>query len=92
MMKIAALVLVATFVLTGLAVAAEKEGMIQAINPATREITLEDGSKLAWDANTQITIEGQQGKLQDLKQGERVRANYEERDGKAMATTLDLSK
>lgn len=92
MKKIAALVLVATFTLTGLAVAAEKEGMIQTINPMTKEITLDDGSKLAWDGNTQIMVEGKPGRLEELKQGERVRVSFEEQNGKAVAKTLEVNK
>ncbi|HYL79553.1 MAG TPA: DUF1344 domain-containing protein [Candidatus Acidoferrum sp.] len=92
MKKIAALLLVATFALTGLAVAAEKEGMIQTINPMTKEITLDDGSKLACDGDTQIMVEGKPGRLEELKQGERVRVSFEEQNGKAVAKTLEVNK
>ncbi|HSB77523.1 MAG TPA: DUF1344 domain-containing protein [Candidatus Methylomirabilis sp.] len=92
MQKIAVMLLVATFTLTGLAVAAEKEGMIQTINQNTKEITLDDGSKLAWDGNTQIMVEGKPERLEELKQGERVKVSFEEKNGKAVARTLEVNK
>jgi Cu/Ag efflux protein CusF len=92
MRKIAAMLLVSTFTLTGLAVAAEKEGMIQTINPMTKEITLDDGSKLAWDGNTQIMVEGKPGRLEQLKQGERVKVSFDEKNGKAVAKSVEVNK
>ncbi|HSB73037.1 MAG TPA: DUF1344 domain-containing protein [Candidatus Methylomirabilis sp.] len=92
MQKMAAVILVGSFALAGIAMAAEKEGTIQSINPAMQEITLDDGSRLTWDRNTRITVEGKQGKLEDLKQGERVRVSFEERNGKAVAVILEVGE
>jgi Cu/Ag efflux protein CusF len=37
-------------------------------------------------------VEGKEGKLDDLKEGAKVKASYEEKDGKNMAATLDVSE
>ena len=92
MKKIAALVLAATFVFVGIAVAAEMEGAIQSIDTAGKEIVLSDGTTLLCDDSTNIMVEGKEGKLDDLKEGAKVKASYEEKDGKNMAATLDVSE
>jgi|GEM_PF-1061414 Cu/Ag efflux protein CusF len=92
MKKIAALVLAATFVFVGIAVAAEMEGTIQSIDTARKEIVLSDGTTLVCDDSTNIMVEGKEGKLDDLKEGAKVKASYEEKDGKNMAATLEVSE
>ena len=92
MKKIAALVLAATFAAVGFAAAAEMEGKIQSIDTASKELVLDNGSKLVWDDSTTIAMEGQQGKLEDLKQGAKVKASYEEKDGKNVAAKLEVSQ
>ncbi|MGD0266579.1 MAG: DUF1344 domain-containing protein [Candidatus Methylomirabilota bacterium] len=92
MKKIAALVLAATFVFVGIAVAAEMEGTIQSIDTAGKEIVLSDGTMLVCDDSTNIMVEGKEGKLDDLKEGAKVKASYEEKDGKNMAATLEVSE
>lgn len=92
MKKIAALVLAATFVFVGIAVAAEMEGTIQSIDTAGKEILLSDGTTLVCDDSTNIMVEGKEGKLDDLKEGAKVKASYEEKDGKNMAATLEVSE
>jgi Cu/Ag efflux protein CusF len=92
MKKIAALVLAATFVFVGIVVAAEMEGTIQSIDTTGKEIMLSDGTTLVCDDSTNIMVEGKEGKLDDLKEGAKVKASYEEKDGKNMAATLDVSE
>ena len=92
MKKIAALVLAAPFAGVGFAAAAEMEGKIQSIDTASKELVLDNGSKLVWDDSTTIAMEGQQGKLEDLKQGAKVKASYEEKDGKNVAAKLEVSQ
>ena len=92
MKKIAALVLVATFVFVGMAMAAEMEGKIQSIDTASKEIVLDDGTKLVCDDSTNIMMEGKGAKLEDLKEGTKVKANYEEKDGKNVAAMLEVSE
>ncbi len=83
---------VLTFSLGGLAMAAEAQGTIQALNPASGQILLDDGSTLTVDRNTKITIEGKEGKLEDLQQGEQVQATYQEENGQKVATSIDISE
>jgi Cu/Ag efflux protein CusF len=92
MKKIVALVLVATFVFAGIAAAAEMEGKIQSIDPMNKELALDNGTKLVWDETTKITVEGKEGRLEDLKEGAKVKAGYEEKDGKNVATMLEVSQ
>ena len=91
MKKIAALVLVATFAVAGIAMAAEMEGKIQSIDTANKELVLDNGSKLVWDDTTTISVEGREGKLEDLKEGAKVKASYEQKDGKNTASKLEVS-
>jgi Cu/Ag efflux protein CusF len=92
MKKIAALVLAVSFALVGVAMAAEMEGTIQAIDTGSKELALDNGSKIVWDDSTTVTVEGQQGKLEDLKEGAKVKASYEEKDGKNVADKLEVSQ
>ncbi len=92
MRKIAAVILAATLAIAGIAVAGEMEGKIQSIDPTNKELALDDGSKLAWDETTKITMEGKEGKLEDLKEGAKVKISFSEKDGKNVATTLEVSE
>jgi hypothetical protein len=76
----AALALVLT---AGGAWAAEIEGKIQSVDQGDRVIVLEDGTKL-WVA------EGTP--MDGLKEGAKVKASYEERDGKNVTTTVTVSE
>jgi uncharacterized protein DUF1344 len=62
--------------------AGEISGKIQSIDPAERAIVLDDGSKL-W-VSEGVALDG-------LKEGATVKASYEERDGKMIATSLEVS-
>jgi Cu/Ag efflux protein CusF len=61
--------------------AGEVTGKIQAVDSTERVITLDDGTKL-WIAEG-VSID-------DLREGARVKASYEERDGKNVVTSLDV--
>jgi len=39
-----------------------------------------------------VWVEGKEGKLEDLKQGAKVKAMYEEKDGKNVAAKLEVSE
>ena len=62
--------------------AEEIEGKIQQVNMAERVFTLDDGTQI-WVA------EGLS--MDDLKEGASVKASYEERDGKKVATSVEVS-
>ena len=71
----------AHFQVDAVAGAGEVTGKIQAVDSAERVITLEDGTKL-WIAEG-VSID-------NLKEGARVKASYEERDGKNVVTTIEV--
>ncbi len=92
MKKLAAFVLAAVFAVAGVAVAGEMEGKIQSIDTASKELVLENGTKLFLDENTTISVEGKEGRLEDLKEGAKIRASYEEKDGKNVAAKLEVGE
>ncbi len=92
MKKMLVVVLVAFFAVAGLVAAAEMEGKIQSIDPGSKELVLEDGTKLTWDDSTSIKMEGKEGKLEDLKEGAKVKASYEEKDGKNVVLTFEVGE
>jgi len=63
------------------AVAAETSGKIQSIDPSDRAVVLDDGTKL-WMAEG-LPIDA-------LKEGARIKASYEERDGKNVVITYEV--
>ena len=63
--------------------AEEVAGKIQIVDPAERAIVLEDGTKI-WVA------EGVP--MDNLTAGKTVKASYEERDGKKVATSIEVSE
>lgn len=83
-------VLALTFALAGVVLAGETLGTIQVINPTMKELLLDNGSTLAVDQDTKIMVEGKEGNLEDLKAGDQVRASFQEKDGKSVATSLDV--
>lgn len=58
------------------------EGKIQSVDTSDRVIVLEDGTRL-WVAEGQA--------MDDLKEGAKVKASYEERDGKKVLTGIEVS-
>ena len=63
--------------------AGEVQGKIQKVDPTDRVIVLEDGTQV-WLAEG-ISLDA-------LKEGAVVKAMYEERDGKKVATTIEVSQ
>ena len=81
MKKIIGLTCALVLGLSMVAGAGEVTGKIQAVDSAERVITLDDGTKL-WIAEG-VSID-------NLREGARVKASYEERDGKNVATSHDV--
>ncbi|PYM65177.1 MAG: hypothetical protein DMD79_05210 [Candidatus Rokuibacteriota bacterium] len=78
-----AVVLAAAVSLAAVAAWAEEvQGKVQTVNAAERMIVLEDGTQI-WVA------EGLP--LENLKEGVTVKASYEERDGKKVATIIEIT-
>jgi len=66
----------------GAAWAADVSGKVQTVDPGERVVILDDGTKF-WIAEG-LSMDG-------LKEGVRVKASYEERDGKNIATSIEVS-
>jgi hypothetical protein len=88
------LILAAT---AGPTVAGEMRGLLAEIDPNRKEIRLQDrvllrrpGPIFTFDANLQILMGQTPGTLADLMPGQRVRIDYEMRDGKAVARTVTI--
>jgi hypothetical protein len=92
MKRMAAAMLALCLVWVGLAVAADLEGTIQSVDPAAKEVALDNGQKLVVDDSTTITMEGKDGKLEDLQAGAKVKASYEEKDGKNVASKIEVGQ
>lgn len=92
MKRLAMLTLVATLAMVGSVFAAEMEGTIQSIDTASKELALDNGSKIVLDDATTISVEGKEGKLEDLKEGTKVKASFEEKDGKNVAQKLEVNQ
>jgi hypothetical protein len=67
----------------GMASAGEIEGKIQKVDTSDRMFVLDDGTQL-WVAEG-LSLDG-------LKEGAKVKATYEERDGKKIVTGLEVSE
>lgn len=67
----------------GAAWGGEVEGKVQSMDTNDRMLVLEDGTKL-WIAEG-VSIDG-------LKEGAKVKASFEERDGKNVATSVQVSE
>jgi len=83
MRRIMGLAVAVVLALSMAAWAGELEGKIQKVDPADRMFVLEDGTQV-WVA------EGVP--MDKLKEGATVKASYEERDGKKIATTFEVSE
>lgn len=83
MRRIMGLAVAVVLALSMAAWAGELQGKIQKVDPADRMFVLEDGTQV-WVA------EGVP--MDKLKEGATVKASYEERDGKKIATTFEVSE
>ena len=75
--------LVLTFALTGVAAAADVEGKIKSVDASEKSFTLEDGTKV-WV--------GEGVAMDKLKEGSDVKASYDEKDGKNVATSVEVKE
>jgi hypothetical protein len=70
-----------TLALLGAAHAADVEGKIRSIDASEKSFTLEDGTKV-WV--------GEGVSMETLKEGSEVKASYSEKDGKNVATSVEV--
>ena len=82
MSKTLGIALALLLAVSGAAWAGDVEGKVQSLNTNDRMVVLEDGTKL-WIAEG-VSIDG-------LKEGAKVKASFEERDGKNIATSVQIS-
>ena len=73
---------VLSLALSGAAMAADVEGKIKSVDATEKSFTLEDGTKLWVDESVPID---------KLKEGSEVKASYEDKDGKKMATSIEVN-
>jgi len=59
------------------------EGTIKSVDPSGRVLTLEDGTQLSIPPTVRIQREA-------LKEGAKVKASYEERNGQKVVTTMEV--
>jgi hypothetical protein len=81
MVKVLGFALVALLAIAPLAMAAEIEGTIKTIDTSDRTIVLDDGTKVSVADGVSMDT---------LKEGTDVKVSYEERDGKNVATSVEV--
>lgn len=77
-------------------VARAVEGTVTKVDPAARTVQVSTGfwglfgRKLEVTGDTQIQSDGRQATLTELREGARVKASYENREGKNVATRIEV--
>ena len=78
------------------ALPASLEGMVKKVDPSTGTVRVSSGifglfpRTLEVTGDTQVQVEGRQGTLMDVQEGSKVKAAYEVRQGKNIATRLEV--
>lgn len=73
------------------------EGAVKKVDPGSGELQVSSGplgifhKTLEVSNSTDIQMNGQKGTLADLREGEKVKASYESRDGKNFATRIEVT-
>ena len=83
MLKAMAGALALTFALTAVAAAADVEGKIKTLDSTEKSFVLEDGTKV-WL--------GDGVSMDNLKEGSDVKASYDEKDGRNVATSVEVKE
>jgi Cu/Ag efflux protein CusF len=71
------------------------EGTVKKVDPAANTVQVSGlmgimGTTLEVTRETQIQVEGKQALLADIREGAKVKASYETRDGKNVAKSIDV--
>ena len=72
------------------------EGSVKKVDPGAGTLQLSGGPlgiltrTLEVGEDTEISVDGHQGKLVDIQEGTKVKAAYESRDGKNVATRIEV--
>ena len=76
--------------------AKEVEGTVKKVDPAKKSVQVSSGLLGLFGATVEVTdatrinVEGKEGSLADIREGSKVKAAYESRDGKNVATSIDV--
>jgi Cu/Ag efflux protein CusF len=74
----------------------EVEGTVKKIDPAAKSVQVSSGllglfgATLEVNDQTKINVQGKDGALSDIREGAKVKASYESRDGKNVAKSIDV--
>jgi Cu/Ag efflux protein CusF len=74
----------------------EVEGTVSKVDSATQTVRVSSGllgmfgRTLEVTGSTDIQVEGRQASLADIREGAKVKAAYEQRDGKNVATRIEV--
>jgi Cu/Ag efflux protein CusF len=74
----------------------EVEGTVKKVDAATRSVQVSSGllglfgATLEVTDDTKISVQGRDGSIADLREGAKVKAAYESRDGKNVARSIDV--
>lgn len=74
----------------------EVEGTVKKVDPTAKSVQVSSGllglfgATLEVTDQTKISVEGKDGALSDIREGARVKASYESRDGKNVAKSIDV--
>lgn len=72
------------------------EGAVKKVDPGAGTVQISSGPlgifgrTLEVNSSTQIQVEGRQGSLADLQEGAKIKASYESREGKNVATRIEV--
>lgn len=76
--------------------AKEVEGTVKKVDPAMKSVQVSSGllglfgATLEVDDATKINVDGKDGSIADIREGAKVKASYESRDGKNVAKSIDV--
>lgn len=76
--------------------AKEVEGTVKKVDPTTKSLQVSSGllglfgATLEVNEQTKITVDGKDGALSDIREGAKVKASYESRNGKNVAKAIDV--
>ena len=77
-------------------VAREVEGTVKRVDPGAKSVQVSAGllglfgATLEVTDETKINVGGKDGSLMDIREGAKVKASYESRDGKNVAKSIDV--
>ncbi len=74
----------------------EVQGTVKKVDPAAKSVQVSSGpvgvlgATLNVTDETKISVQGKEGSIADIREGAKVKASYETRDGKNMAKSIEV--